>query len=170
MYSHKNKSQFVIRVNSVYSSDPMYLYEYVRQCLFTEMKLIKEAGGDFSLFPTDFEQPNITTEVIRNIDILRTRTQETSEDLSKLKQEHEAFALQYHEMTKLNAAFHQIPPQSNNTQLTNALREKEHFERLLTQRVARLVSLRLQLVEKLARSCELLNALQAQVLDEELIR
>lgn len=148
----------------------MYLYEYVRQCLFTEMKLIKEAGGDYSLFPTGFEQPNISTEVIRKIDILRTRTQETSEDLGKLKQEQESFALQYHEMTKLNAAIQQLQPQTNNAQLTNAIRERDNMEHLLTQRVARLVQLRIQLMEKLKESHQLLNALQAQVLDEELIR
>lgn len=150
----------------------MYLYEYVRRCLFTEMKLIKEAGGDYSLFPIGFEIPNSATEVIRKINILRNRTQETAEELSKMKQEQEGFALQYHDLTKLNAAVQQMQPlnQPNNPQLAARLREKENLEQLLTQKVARLVQLRMILLDKLRESYQQLNSLQSQVLDEELIR
>lgn len=150
----------------------MYLYDYVRRCLFTEMKLIKDAGGDYSLFPTGFEIPNSATEVIRKIDILRTRTQETSDGLSNLRQEQESFALQYHELTKLNAAIQQLQPvnQPTNPQLVARLREKDNLELLLTQKVAKLFQMRMDLLDKLKESYQLLNALQAQVLDEELIR
>lgn len=147
----------------------MYLYDYVRRCLFTEMKLIKDAGGDYSLFPIGFEIPNSATEVIRKINVLRSRTQETAEELSKMKQEQEAFALQYHDLTKLNAAVQQMN-QPNNPQLGARLREKESLEQLLTQKVARLVQLRMILLDKLRESYQQLNSLQAQVLDEELIR
>lgn len=81
----------------------MHFYDYVRRCLFTELKLIKEAGGDHSIFPPmGFEIPNSATEVIRKINTLRSRAQETAQELSRVKQEQEAFALQYHDLTKLN--------------------------------------------------------------------
>ena len=41
-------------------------------------------------------------EIAQQLDYLRRRTQETGEDLRKMEQEQEAFALQYHECTKLN--------------------------------------------------------------------
>lgn len=156
----------------VFSKNPLYLYDCVRRCLFAEMELIKDAGGDYSLFPTGFEIPNSAIEVTRKITILRNRTQETAEDLSKMKQEQEAFVLQYHELTKLNAAIQQMQPlnQPNNIQLTTKLREKENLELLLTQKIARLVQLRMGLLDKLKESYQLLNALQIQVLDEELMR
>lgn len=158
----------------------MYLYNYVRGCLYTELKLIKEAGGDYPLFSSDFDIPNASTDVIRKINTLRNRTQETADELSKIKQEQEAFALQYHELTKMNAVIQQLQPvnqsvnqpvnQNNNLQLAAKLREKENFEQMLSQKVARLVQLRMVFTEKLRESYQQLCTLQNQVLDEELIR
>ena len=49
-------------------------------------------------------------------EILRQRTQDTSEDLRRMEQEQEAFALEYHELTKIQAnlthlQFNQAPSQ-----------------------------------------------------------
>lgn len=41
-------------------------------------------------------------EIMAQLELFRTRTQETAEDLRKMEQEQEAFAIQYHECTKLN--------------------------------------------------------------------
>ena len=46
--------------------------------------------------------PDSNAEIAQQLDFLRRRTQETGEDLRKMEQEQEAFALQYHECTKLN--------------------------------------------------------------------
>lgn len=46
--------------------------------------------------------PDSNAEIAQQLDYLRRRTQETGEDLRKMEQEQEAFALQYHECTKLN--------------------------------------------------------------------
>lgn len=46
--------------------------------------------------------PDSNAEIAQQLEFLRRRTQETGEDLRKMEQEQEAFALQYHECTKLN--------------------------------------------------------------------
>lgn len=44
----------------------------------------------------------IMSEIVFQLNTFKDRTLETGEDLRKLEQEQESFALQYHECTKLN--------------------------------------------------------------------
>ena len=62
--------------------------------------------------------PDASGEILQQLDILRQRTQETSEDLRRMEQEQEAFALEYHELTKIQANLthlqNQAPSQQKN--------------------------------------------------------
>ncbi|KAF2881123.1 hypothetical protein ILUMI_25034 [Ignelater luminosus] len=93
-----------------------------------------------------------------------------------MEQEQESFALQYHECTKINAHLQNLTNQPANQvqQAAGAIqkvqRQKEMLEQLLNQKVAGLMQLRLALVDKLKETYQMINTLQAQVLDEELIR
>lgn len=78
----------------------MYFYNYIRRCLLTELKLIKEAGGDDSFLSTDLEISN--GEIISKISTLKSRVLETAQDLSLMKQEQIFFEEQFKELTKLN--------------------------------------------------------------------
>lgn len=50
--------------------------------------------------------PDITAvEIMQQLELFRSRTQITSEELRKLEQEQESFALQYHECNKLNGKY-----------------------------------------------------------------
>lgn len=125
---------------SRYSSNPMQLFSYVRQCLATEMKLIQAAGVDGPLGMVPFATTTGGAEVIHKLDILRRRTQESGEDLRRMEQEQEAFALSYHECTKLNAHLSQLSSQPNSQQnvlLEQKLRkQKEMMETMLNQKVS----------------------------------
>lgn len=46
--------------------------------------------------------PDIMSELAQQLDLLRRRTHDTAEDLRKMEQDQEAFALHYHECTKIN--------------------------------------------------------------------
>lgn len=46
--------------------------------------------------------PDPSTEISHQIECLRRSTQETGDELRKMEQEQESFALQYHECTKVN--------------------------------------------------------------------
>uniref|UniRef100_V5G239 Signal transducer and activator of transcription n=1 Tax=Anoplophora glabripennis TaxID=217634 RepID=V5G239_ANOGL len=153
-------------------SNPMQLFTYVRQCLATEMRLVQAAGGEtFSGLPII---SSTSAEVLHKIDILRGRTQNTAEDLRRMEQEQEAFALQYHDCTKINAHLQQISGQPSNPQSVAAIQklqsQKEILEKALNQKVAGLMQSRLGVGEKLKETFQLLTQLQAHVLDEELIR
>jgi len=73
--------------------------------LSTEYKLVQQVenvplvGG---MIPCSSSKPDAITEIARDIDQLRQMTQETGEDLRKMEQDQEAFALHYHECTKSN--------------------------------------------------------------------
>ncbi|KAJ8931548.1 hypothetical protein NQ314_015519, partial [Rhamnusium bicolor] len=82
--------------------NPMQLFTYVRQCLATEMRLVQAAGGENLTGLPNLMISNAGAEVLHKIDVLRGRTQNTAEDLRRMEQEQEAFALQYHECTKIN--------------------------------------------------------------------
>ena len=62
--------------------------------------------------------PDASGEILQQLEILRQRTQETSEDLRRMEQEQEAFALEYHELTKIQANLthlqNQAPSQQKN--------------------------------------------------------
>jgi STAT protein, all-alpha domain len=51
-------------------------------------------------------QDIIQAEINQQLEYLRIRTQKTGEECRRIEQEQEAFALQYHECTKLNGILH----------------------------------------------------------------
>ncbi|KAJ8920971.1 hypothetical protein NQ315_015765 [Exocentrus adspersus] len=154
-----------------YSANPMQLFTYVRQCMATEMRLVQAAGGEgFSGLPLI---SNTNAEVLHKIEILRSRTHSISEDLRRMEQEQEAFALQYHECTKINAALQQMSGQPNPQSLATLQKlqsQKDMLEKVLNQKVAGLMQSRLAVAEKMKETFQLVSQLQTHVLDEELIR
>nr|CAD7259697.1 unnamed protein product [Timema shepardi] len=118
--------------------------------------------------------PDSNAEIAQQLDFLSRHTQETGGDLRKMEQEQEAFALQYHECTKLNAHLQHVqtlPQNQQNLEVETKLRrQKEMFEQMLNQKVSGLMQLRLTLVDKLKDTITHLNTLQSRVLDDELIR
>ncbi|XP_063231375.1 signal transducer and activator of transcription 5B isoform X2 [Bacillus rossius redtenbacheri] len=159
-----------------YSHNPIALFRIVRHCLNTEMKLVQqlESGTLGMLLPGLSLLPDSNAEITQQIEYLRRRTQETGEDLRKMEQEQEAFALQYHECTKLNAHLQHLQAQPQSPQSieieTKVRRQKEMLETLLKQKVTCLMELRLTLADKLKDTIAHLTKLQSRVLDDELIR
>ncbi|KRT82459.1 hypothetical protein AMK59_3814 [Oryctes borbonicus] len=156
-----------------HSNNPINLYNYIRQCLQTEMRLVKAASGEGLAGMPHLIHNTMGTEIIQQIEMLRIRTTETGEDLRKMEQEQEAFTIHYHDCTKLNAHIQQMqnqPTQQVQQTLQKTIRQKENLEQVLNQKVAGLMQSRLALGDKFKETVQLLNKLQSQVLDEELIR
>lgn len=104
-----------------YTHNPTALFRIIRHCLGTEMKLVSQvenlggalmsmAGGKVGLIS------DAIAEIAQHVESLRRRTQETGEDLRKMEQEQEAFAISYHECTKLNAHLQHLATQPQNQQ------------------------------------------------------
>lgn len=55
-----------------------------------------------SMLPCSGLMPDSVAEIAQQVDLLRRRTTDTGQDLRKMEQEQEAFALHYHECTKSN--------------------------------------------------------------------
>lgn len=55
-------------------------------------------------------------EIAQHVESIRCRTQETGQELRKMEQEQEAFAISYHECTKLNAHLQHLATQPQNQQ------------------------------------------------------
>ncbi|XP_019864878.1 signal transducer and activator of transcription 5B isoform X2 [Aethina tumida] len=157
-----------------YSSNPMHLFTYIRQCLQTEMRLVQAANNGECAGLPNLMISNIGTEVQRKIADLRNRTQETAEDLRKMGQEVESFALQYHECTKVNASLQHLSSQATNptTQATmqKLQRQKEMYELALNTKVANLMNMKIGLSDKLKSTVHNISLLQTHILDDELIR
>ncbi|XP_017772136.1 PREDICTED: signal transducer and activator of transcription 5B isoform X2 [Nicrophorus vespilloides] len=157
-----------------YGQNPGRLYSYIKQCLATEVRIIQSALGSEALGMSNIASANSSgVDVMHKVDVLRRRTQETSEDLRRLEQDQEAFAIQYHECTKMNAHIQQLSNTPSNQQSPGTLQkmtdQKKYMEQVLNQKVAHLIQGRMALSDKLKESFQLLNALQSRVLDEELI-
>ncbi|CAB3370080.1 Hypothetical predicted protein [Cloeon dipterum] len=112
-------------------------------------------------------------EITTQIEYLRSRTQKTAEDCRHIEQQQESFAIKYHECTKVNAQLQHLATQPR-TPINLAAeakwkQQKELLENMLSQFVASVLQMRLQLSDQLKETISLLNALQMRVLDEELI-
>ncbi|XP_072377045.1 signal transducer and activator of transcription 5B-like [Diabrotica undecimpunctata] len=157
-----------------YSSCPMQLFTLIRSCLAAEMRLLQAAGvGNFNGF-SNLMISNSSAEVLQKINVLRNRTQSTAEDIRKMEEELESFALQYHECQKITAHLQQMITQQNsqipNNNATKLQKQKEAVEASLNQKLAALLQLKLALGEKLKETFQLVAQLQTHVLDEELIK
>lgn len=73
--------------------------------------LMNMAAGRVGLMVGD-----AVAEIAQQVEVLRRKTQETGEDLRKMEQEQEAFAISYHECTKLNAHLQHLATQPQNQQ------------------------------------------------------
>lgn len=65
------------------------------------------------------------TDIAHQVEILRRRTQETADALGQMAQDQEAFALGYHECTKVTAHLQHLatqPPMQQNIELEKKLR------------------------------------------------
>ncbi|CAG9825338.1 unnamed protein product [Phaedon cochleariae] len=156
-----------------YSASPVQLFNHIRNCLAAELRLVQAAGGENITGLPSLVLSNSGAEVLQKVSILRSRTQNTAEDLRKMEQELESFALLYHECTKVTAHLQQLSTQPNAQTPANIQqlqRQKEKQEQLLNQKVAGLMQLRMALGEKLQETYQLLSQLQTHVLDEELTR
>ena len=113
-------------------------------------------------------------EIAQQLESLRRRTQETGEDLRKMEQEQESFAIAYHDCTKLNAHLQNIATQPQTQQTVDIekkiRRQKEQQEQHLNHKVTTLLQLRLTLADKLKDTISKIDLLQSRVLDDELIR
>lgn len=88
--------------------------------------------------------PDASSEILQQLENLRQRTHETGEDLRRMEQEQEAFALEYHELTKIQANLthlqNQAPsPQKNDFEKQLRLK-KEMSEQKLNMKVCRIVT------------------------------
>ncbi|KAF7994788.1 hypothetical protein HCN44_004260 [Aphidius gifuensis] len=163
-----------------YSHSPSTLYRILHHCLSNEVKLVSQVEGTNG---SSQNMPNARVglmigdaagEIVQQVDALRQRTNETGEDLQHMSQEQEAFALTYHECTKINAHLNQLAthPQSqqNLESEQKLLRQKEHQDQILKHQVATLLQLRMSIIDKLKDTLARLTVLQSRVLDEELIK
>uniref|UniRef100_A0A0V0G7K5 Signal transducer and activator of transcription n=1 Tax=Triatoma dimidiata TaxID=72491 RepID=A0A0V0G7K5_TRIDM len=155
-----------------YGNNPLSLLRIIKHCLSTELKLVQQAenaGMDFG--PA---MSSAAAEITQQLDIMRSRTDETAEDLRRMEQEQESFALQYHECTKINAHISHLqnqPQNQTNIDLDKKLRrQKEMMEQMLSQKVTGLMQQRISLTEKLKVTLGLIVTVQGRILDEELIK
>ncbi|XP_044727271.1 signal transducer and activator of transcription 5B [Chrysoperla carnea] len=181
-------SDAVAMFRQKYSNNPGQLFNYIRQCLAHELKIVQAAGIK--------SHPNINigailgaipraddVELIQQLNVLKQRTSESSDDLKRIDEETEAFALLYHECTKIGAMLEhisnstktqQIISQEQTMQILNKERtmqsQKEKIEASLHQKMSHLVQMCIALGEKLKENVQILNTLQIRVLDHELIR
>lgn len=66
--------KYLFMYKNCFSANPMQLFNYVRQCLATEVRLIQAAGENFLGMP-NLMVSNSGTEVMHKIEVLRGRTQ-----------------------------------------------------------------------------------------------
>lgn len=124
--------------------------------------------------PTLCMMSDTITEINQELVEIRRRTVDTAEEVRRMENDQEAFALAYHDCTKLNVHLQTVitqPPSAQNAELESKLRrKKEPLEQQLNIKVSNLLQQRLSLVDKLKETISKLTVLQSKVLDNELIK
>lgn len=148
----------------------------------TEMNLVSQIesinGGQMSNVPlgsrVGMMMCDSAAEIAQQLDSLKRSTQITGEELRKMEQEQESFAIAYHDCTKLNAHLQNLtnqPHTPHNIELEKKFRrQKDQQESHLNQKVTTLLQLRLTLADKLKDNIHDLHGLQSRILDSELIK
>ncbi|XP_051171360.1 signal transducer and activator of transcription 5B isoform X2 [Leptopilina boulardi] len=171
-------SEAAVYFRQKYSQNPIALFKLIRHCLLTEMKLVAQVDDLGNTMMMNMADPMMSgdtaTEIAQQVDALRRQTHETGEELRKMEQELEGFALSYHECTKINATLQHLSTQPQNHQNIDyekkITRQKEQQEQLLNHKVATMLQLRLSIADKLKDNVGKLSILQSRVLDDELLR
>lgn len=155
-----------------YANNPMSLINIIKHCLSTELKLVQQAenagldlGGGMNL---------VAAQIAQSLEELKTRTRQTAEDLRRLEQDQEDFALKYHDCTKINAHINHLSSQPKTNQtvetISNLRRQKDVLEQNLTQKISTLIQQRINLSEKLKQTLSHIATVQSRILDDELIK
>ncbi|XP_029171422.1 signal transducer and activator of transcription 5B [Nylanderia fulva] len=156
-----------------YDEDPLRLFHTIRYCLGTEMKLVAQAENLGNTFVSNDKKMPTNPEISHVLGFLKQRLCENMHSLRKIEEEQEAFALHYHECTKLNATLQHLNTQPQNHQNMDVkeklLRQKELMEQQLSSKLALVLHLRMDFIDKMKETINSLNSLQSKVLDEELI-
>lgn len=171
---------FHFNLQQRYTNQPSTLFRIIKHCLGTEMSLVSQVenlGGalmNMTGSRVGLMIGDVVAEIAQEFEVIRRKTQETSEDLRKMEQEQEAFAIAYHECTKLNAHLQNLatqPQTQHNIEMEKKhRRQKEQQEQALNHKVTSLLQSRLQLADKLKETINKISVMQSRVLDDELIR
>ncbi|XP_026325707.1 signal transducer and activator of transcription 5B isoform X2 [Hyposmocoma kahamanoa] len=155
-----------------YSHAPHELYLYMRRCLAMEMEVIQGTGAQLMAQP---QTERKYSELLTGLQTVRQKVNVVSEDIRTLQGSIESFSLQYHECLKnkghINYLQQSGPMTNERRELEACLRVQiEEMERKLNVLVAQINQSQMTLVDHMKENIGMLGQLQAQVLDEELIK
>ncbi|KAI4481547.1 hypothetical protein M0802_013958 [Mischocyttarus mexicanus] len=107
-----------------YTDNPITLFKIIRHCLGTEMKLVAQLenlGGVMNMTASrvGLMVGDSVAEIAQQVEVIRRKTQENGEELRKMEQEQEAFAISYHECTKINAHLQHLATQPKNQHISD---------------------------------------------------
>lgn len=161
-----------------YGEDPRRLFQTIRYCLGTEMKLVAQSENLGNPFMNNDKLSIINdsvTEIKQQFAILRQDVLENASYIRRIEEEQEAFAILYHDCTKVNVQLQNLltAVQAQNHQGIEVekklKRQKEQGEQNLTHKITSIFNLRVESIDKLKDTIHKLSILQSRILDEELI-
>ncbi|GAB1859956.1 Signal transducer and activator of transcription [Camponotus japonicus] len=158
-----------------YGEDPMRLFHTIRYCLGAEMKLVAQVENLGNTFMTNDKMSiinNSGTEIKQQFGILRQNVNANANFIRMIEEQQEAFALLYHDCTKVTVNLQQLLSQNHQnleSEKKQLKRQKEHGEQSLNNKIAYIFNLRVESVDKMKDTIHRLSMLQSRILDEELI-
>ncbi|XP_065164770.1 signal transducer and activator of transcription 5B isoform X2 [Atheta coriaria] len=151
---------------SYYEDKYHNLYDHIRNMLMAEDRIYRVACGE--IIDTNSQFATVETMIAQQFSQLSDNTREISQDLKRLEEEQETFAINYHDCTKLNAALTNM----NNTeaQKIELNNRKQEMEMKLRAGISHLMESRVNIMNKLSAIYVGVNELQCKILDDELIK
>ncbi|XP_048479843.1 signal transducer and activator of transcription 5B isoform X4 [Plutella xylostella] len=159
-------------LQATYGHAPHDLFSYVKNCLLTEMELVKTSTDSLYGGPAERKYG----ELLHGLQEVRQRVALAHQDINTLQTSMETFSLQYHECNKQKSHLNFLPTagrpiNSDYREIEACLRlQVDQMEIKLNETVIQFHRNTLIVVDNLKKNIEMLRDLQSEVLDTELIR
>lgn len=157
-----------------YSQNSIALFQRIQNCLREEMRIVlaNDPMGPKCENTSTYNQN--ASEIMRELETLRLRVQDTNSALHKLDNDIESFNLSYHECTKYGSHLEHLKTQEASTKTLNLKRELERqkhaLEQSLRERISSLLDCRIQLADTLKETCYSIENTQSRILNVELLK
>lgn len=161
----------------LYAQNARALFKTIQACLTQEMRIVQQndpmgsPGRVDSLGGAGYNQN--ASDILRDLEALRARAQNTAATLHKMDNEQESFNLSYHDCAKITTHIDYLrtaeASAKNLEHKRQFERQKIMLEQILQQKISALVQCRVQLAENLKETCFLIENTQSKILNTELL-
>jgi len=170
-YMSKTKlSEMYEKLKGVYAENLVQLYIVVRQCLEHEKEIVSQhsAASPPGFVPAEGD---IASQIRQHLSTLRTKISECGAELDRIRQEQEAFSMEYYTFKEMDGKVQNMKQQlgEENPETKRLVKQHTSMNNSIRTRYISLTTKRGNLTSSYKQIFDVYREVQAQVLEKQLI-